>query len=268
MNQRSHRAAAACVGLLLGATGLVGAAPPDDATSTAPPPLPNPGPRALAMYALGPAMRPRPTVACDPLSWLGVSRCEYKLVKRGKAGATVAQTMQTVEAGWRRNRLDLVVEHLQLDASGNLVMSESHDLDNELIIRFVKPVVVMPAVLEPGKLVASESRIEIFRQDKPTKRIDHGTCRMTVVYDADQTLAVPAGRFDCRRINMACSARFGMGAMQTETTLYCTPKVGVVAEHYAERGRIFILPHGVKRTIILSQAPDDDASQVAEAPSP
>ncbi len=106
-----------------------------------------------------------------------------------------------------------------------------------------------------GKAVTTEAKATVVKADDHSQQIDAGESNMTVTHDADQRIVTPAGTFDCQRIRTDYEGRFGMARVKSTRYQYFALEVGLVAEHYEEKGVALIVPWKKSHTIV--RLPDE-----------
>ena len=224
-----------------------------------------PPPKALSRFVVSDPLVPVAAILAETLQPLADSRSEFSNLGDWSDQATTLQTMEADAGQWQRAQQEVRVERFERDAQGNLRLIQLEDVENNLIIRFTDPPIVFETKMRPLRAITSRSPIEVFRRSRPDRRIETGTARLTITYDADQTLETPAGRFDCHRLIVECEAEFGLGSLEVYSTMYHADGVGLVAEHYTEEGRVLIFGHEVTRTLVLNSVTHSTPIQVTAA---
>ena len=259
-----------CLVLLIAATGgckerkggspAMAAGAADTAASLAAPPAPvrtptTPDPDELQSYITSEPWVPIAPSGARQVQPLYATSAIYRNVGDWSDDSSTVQTVSGVADTWHREQQDVRVERFDRDEQGNLRLTHLEDVENDLIVKFVDPPVAFAETIQPCESVTGSSDIEVFRRSNPDRRIESGTASSSVTYDADQTLHTPAGRFECRRLVIECSSKFGLGESTVRTILYHADGVGLVAEHYVEKAVVLIFPRTVTRTMVLAAPP-------------
>lgn len=237
------------------APGAAVAAEAGATSQTAVPPPAKPDPAALREYTAGTPRQPQKAVVVEHV-WIGRDHSAmYEVEDTDGALGDGRMTLQGDSDSWNYARLGQRIEKLEAGEDGSLMLRELDNIEKGVIIRFNPPVMVVPARLEPGKPVTTTARMTILERADPTNVRSSGKMKVTVVYDATQTLNTPAGRFDCHRVRLNWDADFGFGSTHSAITCYYNEKVGLVAEDYQSRTTILLFKDSRQITAVMSKPP-------------
>ena len=223
---------------------------------------PAPTPHQLERFALHAPRTPRTPAQADKVWPMRIGKAAYRVVHGEHSGRSGRLSLRSLNAQpsaerhtFRHARLDQHVERLRRDARGNLMLTRFEDVANDMIIRFDKPLTLIRATMQPGEKIVSRSPITVFDRADPTEVDNTGTCRFTVTYDAEQTLRVPAGRFQVRRFKVECEADVGAGGFTSTAYYYFADGVGLIAETYVQSVSFFIFSRDFRRAIVRLEPP-------------
>lgn len=249
-----HGAAVSLAGASTMTTSSGATMPAAVAVALASPP-PDLAPAPLAVFVADAPRAPRPGAVAVNVWPFRHARHDYRILTgpgKGDTGHVVLNppAEDDPHQTWTHALLGQHIERLRFTRDGSLELVALEDIANDLVIAFATPIVILPASLPANQPIESISPITIYDREDRQQVKDRGQASFRVVYDADETLDLPAGRFDCRRIVIRCDATFGLGELHTVTHMYLADGVGLVAERYKESGRILIFPRSSERTMV------------------
>lgn len=137
---------------------------------------------------------------------------------------------------------------------GAVVMDKTREEADEVVTEFSPALVAMPVVLRAGAGETQSFKM-IVRPGRDLSRIQtQGPATHEIRYEADETVRVPAGRFECRKVVAVLRATLGQAKVENTTESWHAPGVGIVAERHNERVTVLGLPFRSKdRTWALAE---------------
>ncbi len=237
------------------ATALAAAQPPAD-------------PAAIAAIAAGPPREPAGPLALEKFwQWQPLS-ARYDVTDNTRADFKASMSLVAPadpSAPWEYKRLGQRVERVRRAADGSVMLESLVNLDKNIIAKFTPALCVMTATLDPGSVHETKAEMFVVSREHPKHKKADGTGVMTVVYDADQTLTTPAGKFECHRIRVTCDADFGLGSTHSVSTYYYADKIGLVAECYDSQSTLLMISSERHIRSILLEMPEIAAAPTAAA---
>ncbi len=167
---------------------------------------------------------------------------------------------------WRCERFGVRTETLSVAEDGSVKFEAMDIIEKGVIARFSPALTAAPAVLEPGKVYTSAAEMTIVDRQDTSHVKATGSAVMTVVYDADQPLATPAGKFDCHRVRLTCEADFGWGSMTIVSTFFYAEGAGLVAEEYDACNWLLFTRRVRHISAVLAAPPGTTAAREDERP--
>lgn len=167
---------------------------------------------------------------------------EYTVIAGEDAGSArrfVRSTTSKFGATIQDEIVGVRSEFLRLDAQGNVVMCAVIDRANSALSLFDPPLVVMPATLARNKPFEARAAMRVVDVKNPSKQKEHGSAIRTIEYIGDRLVKTTFGEVECHLLTIVFTADLSLADDVTKTTLYVSPKYGVVAEQWSERLKVF-----------------------------
>ncbi len=127
---------------------------------------------------------------------------------------------------------------------GDQVLVQTTEHADEVVTEMKPPMLVFPARLEAGKPEKREFRMIVHPAGNPNVVKNEGPASNELVYEADETLAVPVGTFETRKVRSTLRAELGKAKVEnvTESWYAPPPGPGLVAERERQRVTVFGVP--------------------------
>lgn len=124
------------------------------------------------------------------------------------------------------------------------VLVQTTEHADDVVTEMKPPMLVFPASLEAGKAVKREFRMIVHPAGNPKAVKNEGPASNELVYEADETIAVPAGTFETRKVRSTLRAELGKAKVEniTESWYAAPPGPGLVAERERQRVTVFGVP--------------------------
>ena len=149
------------------------------------------------------------------------------------------QSTDQYQAEWRTIEGDLRESFWRVDPeTGNLLLTAVIDHKDNSIARFNPHLPILYPVMQPGEMHEVEVRMVVLTMDASPRVREQGTARRTIIYEGDQEITTPAGRFMSHRLRVEFRANLRLANAVTSSVIYVVPRLGIVAEETEELIRV------------------------------
>jgi hypothetical protein len=172
---------------------------------------------------------------------------------------------------WRRRTPDGRIEHIGQAKDGAWVIHATEDLKFAATTVYDPPFPLLPAKLEPGKSVTTESKMTVHDRNNPKVIKDRGTCTRTLTAQSIQMVTTRAGQFECYRIASSITAKLGLADVTTQSVVWYVADRGPIAAYHHEKvqTKLFIGWQTTERLMLRQAKPlPEPEKKTTETPAP
>lgn len=144
-------------------------------------------------------------------------------------------------------------QHIQLTEQGPVMDAIEIPRFDRLTL-FTTPQPIISPSLTPDQPTNFTTPVKVFDSNAPDKLISEGYSTTLTTYEADVTLELPSGTYDCIRLRIDYRGEFAPVRAWSTTYLYYARDLGLIASSTDEHAVIFgMIPIHTVRTMILSE---------------
>lgn len=165
------------------------------------------------------------------------------VIQRGEVAAGKDWTVTRAEAPSAGDAVVASELVFRMDGGDQVLVQTTEHADG-VVTEMKPPMLVFPARLEAGKPDKREFRMIVHPAGNPKAVKNEGPASNELVYEADEVLDVPAGRFEARKVTSTLRAELGKARVEnvTESWYAPPPGPGLVAERERQRVTVFGVP--------------------------
>lgn len=129
-------------------------------------------------------------------------------------------------------------EFVRADETGAISMTAVIDEENNALSLFDPPLVLMPNTLDRDVPFESRAGMRVVDASNPSKQRENGSAVRTIEYVGDRVVLTPFGEVECHMLTITFTADLRLADDVMKTTLYVSPKYGVVASQWSEQLKV------------------------------
>ena len=185
---------------------------------------------------------PDAAVAARFLTHLGPRQGKVRITRKGQPAYTASFTVNPHQDGWRFSIETMHTAYLRQNADGALDTLLEEDHEEQVVVTYEPPFVMLPASLAVGEPARFECRMDITDLRSGAPR-DRGRCTYIVELLGRRNLATPNGPVASYVVRTTRDITLRMAKARIVTEATFVPGRGLVREHIHQT----VLPLGLFR---------------------